>query len=568
MKKTLYLITLICGLAFAAASCSHDDEDLEYDYLAVKLVGSDAWSILNTETGEILHEDDFKEQPSIIYHGVFVVKNEDGTFDYYSVDDTKKPINKEPYYMAMDFNGSDRTFATKPGGRITIINTDCEELATLSDDIVRVWHLQHGYAFYVDASNKVGLIDDDGKIVVKAKYDNAMGTIGDGIAIFSKQDMAKDKTTYYAVDMDGKELFSLKSDVYKAVGYFSEGKLPVVKDGEVIMLNKEGKKLYKLFDIDDNEERLARHLSTHNGKTIFKDGSSWGLKDDKGEILIRAKYDDLTTSYGDYYIAERDDDYGLINTKDETVIDFKYKGLFGVRSDRYIAKSDDTYTLINDKGEDATTQSFDDVSVATYDIVRTNYIDPKAYAEKIAKDFTDESCCGYTKSTTVGSLRGTQLTASEYAYSDEYYANVNFANNADRTCSILFNGPIASEQYSYENIYGYTYRTSNGYAFNDSTTIRGVAVGYDLTEFPAVEDKVAAEFDKLLKGKGYTAVSNTDALFRSPKGSIVGLGYEDGQLQLFYYFEGNEYVDLTREKRSSKGSSSTFETATNTDKVK
>ena len=58
------------------------------------------------------------------------------------------------------------------------------------------------------------------------------------------------------------------------------------------------------------------------------------------------------------------------------------------------------------------------------------------------------------------------------------------------------------------------------------------------------------EFEKLLKSKGYKSIDNN--LFESPKGSVVGLGYKDGKLSLYYYFTKGRYIDIERELRTKK----------------
>ena len=58
------------------------------------------------------------------------------------------------------------------------------------------------------------------------------------------------------------------------------------------------------------------------------------------------------------------------------------------------------------------------------------------------------------------------------------------------------------------------------------------------------------EFEKLLKSKGYKSIENN--LFESPKGTVVGLGYENGELKLYYYFSKGRYVDIERKLRTKK----------------
>ena len=65
---------LLFAISVITFSCSPEikeskgDTEIEYDYLPVKLVGSDMWSILNVKTGELLYKDEFKNRPSPIYN--------------------------------------------------------------------------------------------------------------------------------------------------------------------------------------------------------------------------------------------------------------------------------------------------------------------------------------------------------------------------------------------------------------------------------------------------------------------------------------------------------------------
>ncbi len=115
---------------------------------------------------------------------------------------------------------------------------------------------------------------------------------------------------------------------------------------------------------------------------------------------------------------------------------------------------------------------------------------------------------------------------------------------------IGFDGPISSRTYKYENYYYFSYKVPNGYAFNKKTKIKVIINIFDISEFEIVEDKVCNEFEKLLKSKDYKSIDNN--LFESPKGTIVGLGYKEGKLSLYYYFAKGRYIDIKRELRTKK----------------
>ena len=544
-KSNLYLLTLICIIL---ASCSSSDEKIEYDYLPVKLAGSESWSIMDVKSGEIVYKDEFKNKPSAIYHDIFLVENDKGTYDYYNVSDVKTPINKESYYMASDFVGSEIVAATKPGKTISLINTKCEEVVSLDKSIVACSNFKDGLAAFKDASGRLGFLNTKGEIVVKAKYDNVRD-FSDDIAICSIEDNKKNITTYYAIDKTGKELFKFNNKEYKNCGVFSEGYLPVIKEDKVIYLDKEGKKAYELCNIADSLGFEVYFCQYKDNRSVFCEGSSYGLKDKDNKIILRAKYDFLTNIGNDKYIAKQEKKYGMIDHEDKHLIDFAYDDITVMNEDVLLVQSGDTYTLINMKGEDLTTFNFIGYSLASYHFVKSNYIDPKEYAQKIMKAFDESSCRGYNSSMTVADFMDKFKYSTSY-YTDEYSIVTDGLDDLNESCIVIFDGAISSRTYKYESYYYFSYKVPDGYAFNKKTKVRMVANLYDLSEYDVVEDKVCEEFEKLIKAKGYKDLGNY--LFESPKGTVVGLSYKEGTITLYYYFSKGRYLDITRDLRTQK----------------
>ena len=538
---------LLSLLAVMTVSCSNEDENIEYEYLPVKLVGSDTWSILNVKTGEVVFRDEFKNKPSAIYHDVFFVKNDKGTFDYYSVKDVKKPLNKTSYYMAIDFVGSDIVPATLPGKQITLINTKCEEVAVLDKSIERCGRFKGGLAPFMDDADKWGFLDKKGNIVIKAKYDD-VSWFNDGVAVCATKDVASDVTTYYAVDTDGKELFKFTSKDYKAIGSYSEGYLPVVKDDEIIYLDKTGKKVYSLCNLNDTTSTYMVNLCTYgDGRSVFIEGDMFGLKDKENNIILRAKYDLLYNIGEGRYFAKKDDKFGVIDYEDNVVLDFKYEEIDKLRDDVFVVGNGKTKTLVNDKGEDVTNVNISDYSLDYVNVVKSNYLDPKDYAQKIANSFTETSCAGYTGKMTLRDFKA-ELTYGESYYSDEMTLTIN-NENTGRTVLLLFDKYLSRQTYRYETYYYWTYRYPAGYVFNYDAKLRGVFITYDISEYEPVEAKVAEEFEKLLKAKGYKSVDG--GYMESPKGTAAGLAYDEGVITLCYYFDDGYRVDLARNARKS-----------------
>lgn len=532
----------------ALASCRSNENKFEYEYLPVKLSGAEFWSIMNVQTGELVYKDEFKNKPSAIYNDIFLVENEKGTYDYYSVNDTKTPINKESFYMANDFVGSEIVAATKPGKTISLINTKCEEVVTLDKSIIACSNFKDGLAAFKDSNEKSGFINTKGEIVVKAKYDN-VHDFSDGVAICSIDDTQKNITTYYAIDKTGKELFSFNDKEYKTCGYFSDGFLPVTKDEQIIYLDKEGKKAYELCNIEDSLGYQVYLCKYNDNRSIFCEGDLYGLKDKDNKIILRAKYSYLSYIGDDKYIAVQDNKSGIIDYEDNHLIDFKYDDITKMNEDVLLVKSGKTYTLINMEGKDLTNYNFSSYSLASYCFVKSNYIDPKEYALKIYKSFDESSCRGYNGSMTVADFMNEFEYSTSY-YTDEYTIITNGLDDSKKSCVVGFEGPISSRTYKYESYYYFSYKVPNGYAFNKKTKIETIINVYNISEYDIVEDKVCNEFEKLLQSKGYKSLDNN--YFESPTGTVVGLGYKDGSLFLYYYFRTGKYINIDRDLRTKK----------------
>lgn len=498
MKKTYLRLLFFVAAAGLFGACSDDKLMPETDYIAAQADESDDWGILDVNSGEYVCEDEFENAPSVVYNDVFVVKNNDDSYDVYNVDDVKKPINQEPYAEVTDFNGSDVALAVLPGGKINIINTDCEVVAELPADIAECYHFTLGRAVFKNYKDKYGVIDEDGNVVIEAKYDiwNS-GYVYDEIATFVtvKGEMnAEDHSnwTYHAVDINGNELFSLDGKEYTSVGYFSDGKLPVVKDGKALLLDKNGEQICKLGSAEGNFD-ISKILSS-NGKTIFYKDGKYGLKDSEGETIIRAKYESIYLTYDNEYKVVDDGEYGIIDVDGKVVISSKYSTLWGLKPNRFLVLRDSKVRLINKDGEKINKKSIANASVSIINSVTSQYIEPKAFAEKVFSDISGNSCLGYSAATTVGDLVDKGLNSGAYNYKDEYEAYISASN--DKLCHLLFNGPIASSQSYY------------GTEFNTANSLAALVVEYNVNAYGIVEDKIASEFDKLLTSKGYKAIGS------------------------------------------------------------
>ena len=344
-----YLCFLFLSLvSILTISCENEkaNKNYEYDYLPIKLVGSERWSILDVQTGEVLFKDEFKNQPSLISHNVFLVENGNGTYDYYSVQNVKKPINKTSYYMAADFVGADIVPATLPGKPITLINSRCEIVATLDKSIKVCGKIIDGLAPFMDYSDKFGFIDKNGKVVIKAQYDDVQ-YFHEGIAVCAEKDEEYGLTTYHILNKEGKELFKLTSNDYDCIGVYNDGFLPAMKDNEIVYLDSTGKIAYTLCKVGESSRENFGVFYCKDDRSVFCEGDMYGLKDNENNIVLRAKYDVLTYGNDGIYVAKKGSKFGAIDFTDKVILDFKYDGIWKIRKNAFVVINGETATLIN-----------------------------------------------------------------------------------------------------------------------------------------------------------------------------------------------------------------------------
>ena len=77
IKKSFLLASMLIICIATLVSCGNSDKS-NTRYVAAKLVDSDMWSIVDVSTGEIIHKDEFKSQPTIIVNDKFCVKMKAG----------------------------------------------------------------------------------------------------------------------------------------------------------------------------------------------------------------------------------------------------------------------------------------------------------------------------------------------------------------------------------------------------------------------------------------------------------------------------------------------------------
>lgn len=553
----MLIVPLLTFVSIVTVSCSNDtqNEEIEYDYLPVQLFGSNLWSIIDVNTGELLCKDEFKNMPSRVYNDVFYVQNDDFTFDFYNIHNVKTPINKVSYVEVHEFVGSDVTFATLPGKPISIINTKCEEIAVLDTSIVKVGEFKDGLARFLGSNGKWGFVNTKGEIVIKPQYNN-VADFNNGIAI------CKNDKKYYGIDKSGKTLFEFNSDIFSDINYNDGYIFALDEKLNVIVLDKSCKKIFALCNISPMKDTVSpdlhgifMHCTYNDGRFIFYENNMYGLKNKDNKIILRAKYEDLVDLNNGTYLAKKNGKYGIIDYNDNIKIEFNYNHITQIRNNVFIVFDGNSSKIIDNEGKDITDRGFIGINIGIRNsFIDSNYLDPKSFANKITDKFTEDSFLGYSRNT---ELKDVKHLLIEYPKIYLKKSSLNyFPDNFDYMLPetgftiLFFDGNLAKQTFKKERYYYWTYKVPTGYDFNWNRKLKCIGVSFDISNFDILEDKIAKEFDNTLKNKGYKEIET--GIFESPQGTAVGLGYEEGVIFLRYYFNKGKYVEAKRIARKRK----------------
>lgn len=294
MKKVFSFSLL--SVLLALASCS-SEKTSETSGLPFKSSEDGKWGMISSD-GEVIFEEEFKDCPTSVHNGVCMVKNGQGLWEIYTAEKKAEKVGDE-YVQLGDFY-ADVAPAVKKNERITLINKKGEVVATLEKDgsrnISGVSNFSYGYAKF-QAGDEYGMIDTKGNIVISAKY-AFIAPLPDGkfVALDSKYKNEEKKNSILSIlDSKGDVVTSIKLSKYDDIGDFEEivnfGCIPVkvTADGESQwgMMDTNGEVIFK-------PSAKIRQLGKLVGDNFtFNDGSAWGVRNLKDEVVLRPKYSRL-----------------------------------------------------------------------------------------------------------------------------------------------------------------------------------------------------------------------------------------------------------------------------------
>lgn len=475
------------------------------------------WGLVGTD-GKVLFSEEFDRMPTMATGGHFVVQTKDGRYEIYKAEE--KPTTVGGRYVDAGYYGDGLIPVAEEGQHVKYLDADGNEAFTLSKvdgkEVEGASVFADGRARFL-AGGYYGAVDTKGNVAIRPEY-IFLHNRGEGKFLgLSKRyeqawrDDAYEKLTFSILDADGKELATVSGKEAYRFGYaFVDGALPAGRE-------RDGKEEWGLLDEKGQwllePSRRCRGIGSQQGDLFtFYDGDKWGLMNRKGEVIIRAKYDNLFfADEGILMVCDEahDDDlpWYFIDTDDNRLGRDSYKDLLPFYDGKhaFAQYSGRSWILIDKKGERAECEA-DIYDLAYYTFghnwVESDYVDADAVvaALGISEQGAGAYRIGMTAPQAIEATRKGGGTPGDKPEDYRYDSDLGYEQRQGKltaTYRTFFPDdiaePVTETRRESFGFYYFDHEVVTGYRFRTQTTTV-VSVGLDLSG-----ERMARHAPKLLE---------------------------------------------------------------------
>jgi len=508
-NKTMKIISRIAFAALAVillAACNSSDTTYQYktQYLPVQLTGSEKWSLLDVNTGEVVAKDAFVNAPSPVVAGMFYVMNDEGSYDYYDVSSPSNPVAGH-FGSVTSFSDDGVAVCSRVGEPLCVIDRKGSVVKQLPKDVSQCSMFARGMAAFQNDNGSWGYINTSGDTIVPAIYSSVNLFLYNDYALVIDENQPNDTvTSYNVIDKQGKVMFTSTTSLYRPVQpYYINDVLLAMKGDTIVCLNENGKEVPN--PIDDQEK------------------------------VAKGGYADYSRTPSGDYIVVKDKKTGMVDKNNKVLIPIQHDNIIDINGDRLIAVDGDTYHIIDRTGKPVGNVKFQNAHVSEDNPYATRgYIDTDLAAASMMMMFDETSCCGARASTTLMDMNSLVGTAARM------YAGNNTL--------VVPQGPYII-QYVFDREVATASADSTSAEFNYDAHIKCVIISLNVKHCPAnTEPAIANKIENRLGTKGF--VLARDGIFCSDYLTALTMGYDQGVISAIYYMHFNESVPQLKKKRN------------------
>ena len=474
---------VFAAILAALCSCSKSGD---IQYLPFQSDEDSNWGLVSTD-GKVLFENEFKNEPTVVMHDRFFVKNADGKWELYSAQEKPEEIGKNVYDQAGAFIEDVAPVVAK-GQPIQFINKDGDVQFSLGNvdgqQITECTNFSEGVAIF-KAGKYYGCIDNKGNVIVKPEYIQiSPASDGKMVAISKKYENSKNGASSITIlSTSGKVIADISTKSFNDYeNQFHDGALVV--EQEIDDENRQGLINEKGEFIVRPSSKIHRIEGIENEKFIFYDGDDYGVMDFKGNVVIRPKYKKLAFAGKGKLLWAVDDkedaNIKLIDEDENVISKSEYEGVLPFHgSSAAVQVSKNSWIFIDEKCNEKKINegiyNIDDSEVGD-NIFYSQYVDVEALVKSINLQKTgflgislNMNVSGILKAFSALSEGGMSMEPSYY--DGDYSIQNSFSlSRVDVNLSANFDESIASPiESTVTDEYGFTYSETTGYQFKNIT---------------------------------------------------------------------------------------------------
>lgn len=561
MKKSLAI-----GLATLAVAVSgyglwqyfgNSNSPFSVRHVAIREDGEERWSILDLESGKIVVDREWKEEPKYVSEGLVTIENKEGSFELFTIDEKPKRIGKTFAAAGMCLEGLIPVAESdKP---VSYIDAKGNTVFTLKEadgkSVTEAGHFREGLARFRNADGKFGYVDRQGKVAIKAQFDEASDfREGHALVTLLKKTGNPGDSLYRESETIG--LINRKGEFTIAPKEAdSSASVPTQTPLNGLVMygrQQEEKNTIGFMDVNGNivikaDKSFRRATPFLSDYAAYSDGDEWGIMDRKGESIIRPKYD-MCFFYDDILYIREKNQWGCANLEGKEIIEPEFREILPFFNKYTVARDGKDFILINREGKEVGENSFKVANynrimaswmTGNYPTIKSDLLDADALISRILNELKtpDLKALNGKSAGEIAALFGKNnddISAYSYSLSKHIF------DIDDVSVSLVC-------RFS-ESLKSYEFSSSNGMAestaINPLAKVNSVEFEIDLYQrLQSKDDKIVASMKKLMTSMGYTeSTSNVSPGLIWYNDSLGAITIDDNTLTLHLSF--GEPLDL------------------------
>jgi len=519
------------GLAIIAVAISvyglwryfgNNESRFSLRHVAIREDGEERWSILDLESGKIVVDREWKEEPQYVSEGIVTIENKEGEFELFTVDEKPKRLGKTFASAGMCLEGLIPVAESdKP---VSYIDAKGNTVFTLKEadgkPVTEAGHFREGLALFCNADGKYGYIDKQGKVAVKAQFDEA-SDFREGHALVSliKKAGNPGDSLYREVKTTGLINRSGEFTIKPVEADSSEAVPSQTPSNGLVMYTqkKDNKSTIGFMDVNGNiiikaEKSFRRATSFMGDYAAYTNGDDWGVIDRKGESIIRPKYDKCFYYDDILYIREKNE-WGCVTIEGKELIATEFREIFPFFNTHTVARDGKDYILINREGKEVGQNEFKMAHynrimaswmTGNYPTIKSDLLDADALVSRILNELKtpDLKALNGKSVSEIAALFG-KSNDDISAYSSSLSKHIFDIDDVSVSLVCRFNESLKSYDFSSANSMMEESR------LNPLTKVNRVELEIDLyRRLQPKNDKIAAALKKHMAGMGYKELAS------------------------------------------------------------